>query len=90
MDQSLRFWCVSVSTKFDFQIANNHQGTAIGAVNNADHLRVYTQDVLGNIRESLFEGGWVNGTSKNVIAQGKLGSPLAATSKALNEVSWAM
>ena len=61
-------------------------GTAIAAVNNTNHLRVYTQDVFGNIRESVYESGWANGTINNVIAQGKIGSPLAATSKALNEV----
>jgi hypothetical protein len=60
--------------------------TPICAVNSTDHLRVYTQDVFGNIRESLYESGWANGTIKNVIAQGKLNSPMSATSKELNEI----
>jgi len=60
--------------------------SAIAAVNSNDHLRVYSQDVYGNIRESLFESGWANGTIKNVIAQSKLDSPLAATSKDLQEI----
>jgi hypothetical protein len=55
-------------------------------VNSTSHLRVYTTDVFGNIRESLYENGWANGTINNVIAQGKIGSPIAATSKELNEV----
>jgi hypothetical protein len=61
-------------------------GTGIAAVNNGSHLRVYTQDYQGGIRESMYEGKWSNGTIKNVIVQGKIGSPLAACSKALDEV----
>lgn len=61
-------------------------GTGIAAVNESSHLRVYTQDVQGGIRESMYEGKWSNGTPKNVIVQGKIGSPLAACSKALEEV----
>lgn len=60
--------------------------TPICAVNSTSHLRVYTQDVFGNVRESLYEGGWANGTIKNVVAQGKISSPFAATSKELNEI----
>jgi len=60
--------------------------TAIAAVNSTSHLRVYTQDVTGSIRESLYEGKWANGTAQNVIAQAKLGSPIAATSKELNNI----
>jgi hypothetical protein len=61
-------------------------GTGIAAVNNGSHLRVYTQDCQGGIRESMYEGKWSNGTDKNVIARGKTYSPLAACSKALDEV----
>lgn len=61
-------------------------GTGIAAVNNGSHLRVYTQDCQGGIRESMYEGKWSNGTIKNVIVQGKIFSPLAACSKALDEV----
>jgi hypothetical protein len=61
-------------------------GTAIAAVNESNHLRVYTQDYEGGIRESVYEGGWSDGTPNNVIARGKIGSPVAACSKALVEV----
>lgn len=60
--------------------------TPVSAVNKDDHLRVYSQDVYGSIRESLFESGWQNGGPKNVIAQGKIGTPISATSQALNEI----
>jgi len=60
--------------------------SAIAAVNSTDHLRVYFQDVYGNIRESVFESGWNDGTLRNVIAQSKISSPLAATSKDLEEI----
>lgn len=62
------------------------QGTCIGAVNDSSHLRVYTQDCQGGIRESVYEGKWSNGTIENVIVQGKIGSPVAACSKGLDEV----
>ncbi|KFZ08258.1 hypothetical protein V501_06037 [Pseudogymnoascus sp. VKM F-4519 (FW-2642)] len=41
--------------------------TAIAAVNNNDHLRVYTQDTNGGVRESLYEGKWQNGNAGNTI-----------------------
>ncbi|OBT75607.1 hypothetical protein VF21_05826 [Pseudogymnoascus sp. 05NY08] len=50
--------------------------TAIAAVNNNDHLRVYTQDTNGGIRESLYEGKWQNGNAGNTIVTAKLGSPI--------------
>jgi len=61
-------------------------GTGIAAVNESSHLRVYTQDVQGGIRESTYEGKWANGTPENVIVRGKIGSPIAGCSKALEEV----
>lgn len=45
------------------------------------------QDVQGKIRESLYEDGWSNGTEKNVIASARFGSPIAVTSKELDNVS---
>lgn len=68
-------------------LSSYFKGSAIAAVNSTDHLRVYFQDVQGNIRESLYESGWANGTINNVIATGKIGSPIAATSKELNAVT---
>jgi len=59
--------------------------TSIAAVNSTSHLRVYSQDVHGGIRESIYEGGWSGGT--NVLVTGKTASPIAATSKALANVS---
>jgi hypothetical protein len=61
-------------------------GTDIAAVNSTNHLRVYFQDTHGSIRESLYEDRWANGTEKNVIGKAKLYSPVAATSKELNNV----
>ncbi|PKX97806.1 fucose-specific lectin FleA [Aspergillus novofumigatus IBT 16806] len=60
--------------------------TGIAAVNSTNRLRVYFQDVHGSIRESLYEGSWANGTEKNVIGKAKLGSPVAAASKELNNI----
>jgi hypothetical protein len=61
-------------------------GTGVAAVNQSSDLRVYTQDYQGGIRESMYEGKWSGGTPNNVIVQGKIGSPLCACSKALEEV----
>ncbi len=58
--------------------------TSIAAVNNNSHLRVYSQDVNGGIRESIYEGSWTGGAK--VLTSGKLASPIAATSKALANV----
>lgn len=55
-------------------------------MNSSSHLRVYTQDVFGKVRESVYEGGWSNGTSKNAIATAKLNSPIAATSSQLRSI----
>jgi len=60
--------------------------TGIGAANSTSHLRVYFQDTTGSIREALYESGWANGTAQNVIAKGKLGTPISATSKELNNI----
>jgi len=60
--------------------------TDIAAVNSTNHLRVYFQDTHGSIRESLYEDRWANGTEKNVIGKAKLYSPVAATSKELNNI----
>lgn len=67
--------------------SNSAIGTSIAACNSGAHLRVYMQDVRGNIRESLYEDGWSSGTEKNVIASAKFGSPIAATTKELDNVS---
>ncbi|KAF7586025.1 hypothetical protein BBP40_009658 [Aspergillus hancockii] len=58
--------------------------TGVAAVNSTNHLRFYFQDTHGHIRESFYEGKCANGTDKNVVADAKLGSPIAATSKELN------
>jgi len=46
-------------------------------VNNQIHLRVYTQDLNGGIRESRWDNGWSGGTAKDVIAQAKPHTSLA-------------
>ncbi|KAJ5092007.1 hypothetical protein NUU61_006877 [Penicillium alfredii] len=60
--------------------------SAIGACNSGSDLRVYMQDVMGNIRESVYDGSWSNGTEKNTIASAKLGSPIAVASKELKNI----
>ncbi len=61
-------------------------GSPLAAVNSTNHLRVYSEDVHGSIRESMYEGKWTMGNNNNPIAKGKIGTPIAATSKELNEV----
>lgn len=63
-------------------------GTRVPAVNSTNRLLVYFQDVYDSIPESLYEGSRANGTEKNVIGKAKLGSPVAATSKELNNVCY--
>jgi len=56
-------------------------GTSIAAtswlIGGAPHLRVYTQDLDGNIRESRWDGSWLGGTNKEIIAKAKPYSALA-------------
>jgi len=44
------------------------------------HLRVYTQDIKGGIRETRWDKSWSGGSSKDVIATAKPYSPLAVLS----------
>ncbi|KAL2019414.1 hypothetical protein VTK56DRAFT_9705 [Thermocarpiscus australiensis] len=60
--------------------------TGLAAVNSGSHLRVYETAVDGGIREALYEGAWTGGTSNNVIAYGKVGTALAATSLGLEHI----
>ncbi len=60
--------------------------TALAAVNQDSHLRIYETTVDGAIREVQFEGSWTGGTSSNVIATGKIGTPVAATSLGLDHI----
>ncbi|KAI9780654.1 MAG: hypothetical protein M1839_006595 [Geoglossum umbratile] len=43
-------------------------------------------DVNGGIRESQYEGQWTGGQPNNKIADAKIGSPVAATSKGLTNI----
>ena len=56
-------------------------GTSIGATswtqNDSTHLRVYTQDIEGGIRETRWDNGWSGGESQDVIAKAKPYSPIA-------------
>jgi hypothetical protein len=63
-------------------------GTSITATrwdNNGTELRVYTQDIQGNIREARYseETGWSGGTSKDIIVKAKPNSSMAAISRSL-------
>lgn len=61
-------------------------GSAIAAVNSTTNLRDHTQDVSGQVRESVYEGGCINGTSRGAIATADPGSPIAAASEELQRV----
>ncbi|KAJ5717378.1 hypothetical protein N7488_003024 [Penicillium malachiteum] len=60
--------------------------TTIGACNSEGHLRVYMQDVLGKVREAMYEREWSNGTEKNIVAQAKICSPIAVASVKLEHI----
>jgi hypothetical protein len=53
--------------------------TSLAAVRKEAHLRIYQTDVNGGIREVQYEGKWMGGEPRNVIATGKIGTPVAAT-----------
>lgn len=57
---------------------------SVAAINKGSSIRVYESDVFGGIREAMYEGKWTGGSSRNVIARGKIGSPVAATSLGLD------
>ncbi|KAG8423000.1 hypothetical protein J3459_009799 [Metarhizium acridum] len=57
---------------------------SVAAVSKGSSIRVYESDVFGGIREAMFEGKWTGGSRRNVIAKGKIGSPVAATSLGLD------
>ncbi|KAL2129555.1 hypothetical protein VTI74DRAFT_7620 [Chaetomium olivicolor] len=60
--------------------------TAVAAVNKDSHLRIYETAVDGAIREVQYDGSWTGGTSRNTIATGKIGTPVAATSLGLDHI----
>ncbi|KAK5658021.1 hypothetical protein OQA88_2575 [Cercophora sp. LCS_1] len=62
--------------------------TAVAGIRENTRLRVYVTAVDGGIREIQFEDstGWTGGTSHNVIAKGKIGTPIAATSLGLRNI----
>ena len=60
--------------------------TAVAAIRKDSHLRVYETAVDGGIRETQYEGGWNGGLKNNVIATGKIGTPIAATSLGLDKI----
>ncbi|KAH8678222.1 fucose-specific lectin [Xylariales sp. PMI_506] len=63
----------------------NHTG--IAAVNSTTHLRVYSTTVDGSVVESQYEGAWTGSlVPQNVIGQGKILTPLSATSVALSNI----
>ncbi|KAM5445093.1 hypothetical protein MaudCBS49596_007864 [Microsporum audouinii] len=55
-------------------------GTGIAAVNSVNLLRIYSQDILGGIREARFEGYWSGGLLNDTIAKAKTNSSIAAAS----------
>jgi len=60
--------------------------TAVAAVRKDSHLRIYETAVDGGIREAQYEGKWTGGEARNVIATGKIGTPVAATSLGLEHI----
>ncbi|GJN74592.1 hypothetical protein PCL_05101 [Purpureocillium lilacinum] len=61
-------------------------GAAVAAVRRGSSLRVYETDVSGGIREAQYEGKWTGGSSSNIIATGKIGTPVAATNLEFNSI----
>lgn len=59
---------------------------ALAAVRKDSSLRVYQAAVDGGVREAQYEGHWTGGTAQNVIATGKIGTPIAATSIGLQNI----
>lgn len=60
--------------------------SSVAAVRKDAHLRVYETGVNGAIREAQYEGGWTGGQDNNIIATGKIGTPVAATSIGLSNI----
>jgi len=60
--------------------------TAVAAVAKDTHIRVYETAVDGGIREAQHDNTWTGGTANNIIATGKIGTPVAATSLALDHI----
>ncbi|KAL2812142.1 fungal fucose-specific lectin [Aspergillus cavernicola] len=55
---------------------------AIAAVNFSHNIRIYSQDTSGGIREVACDNGnWSDGSEREVISYGILGSPIAAICK---------
>ncbi|PFH63384.1 hypothetical protein XA68_12348 [Ophiocordyceps unilateralis] len=61
-------------------------GTSLAAVNKGSSIRVYEVDVYGGVRETQYEDKWTGGKSSNVLAKGRIGTPLAATSLGLDHI----
>jgi hypothetical protein len=58
----------------------------LAAVNSGPHLRIYESAVDGGIRETQYDSTWTGGTASNVIATGKIYSPISATSVGLDHI----
>jgi len=59
-------------------------GSALAGVNQTNELRIYSQDVLGGIRESIYEKGWSGGAKS--LTSSKLGSALATANRGLQHI----
>ncbi|RDA88242.1 hypothetical protein CP532_0348 [Ophiocordyceps camponoti-leonardi (nom. inval.)] len=60
--------------------------TSLAAVSKGSSIRVYALDVNGGVREIQYDGKWTGGTSSNVLAKGRIGSPLAAASLGVGHI----
>jgi hypothetical protein len=61
-------------------------GASVAAVRKDNSLRVYESDVNGNIRECQYENEWTGGTSSNIIASGRINTPVAACNLGLETI----
>jgi len=60
--------------------------TALAAVRKDSSIRVYMTAVDGGVREVQYDETWTGGTSGNVIANGKIGTPVAATNQGFDRI----
>ncbi|EEQ31893.1 fucose-specific lectin [Microsporum canis CBS 113480] len=69
-------------------VTDSEVQTIPAAVNSVNLLRIYSQDILGGIREARFEGYWSGGLLNDTIAKAKTNSSIAAASDDLELGGW--
>jgi hypothetical protein len=60
--------------------------SSLAAVHKDSSFRLYATATDGGIHEARYDGSWTGGSSNDVIATGKLGSPVAAAAIGLDTI----